>query len=55
MPAQPKLYQCSECGLHHEDETIAKQCQVWCREHKSCNLEITQDSVEAKQRVKNVS
>lgn len=43
------LYQCPECGLHYTDQETAKQCQAWCKGHKSCNLEITQHSVEAKQ------
>ncbi len=41
-----KFYQCPECGLHYKDERIAKQCETWCREHKSCNLEITGHAVE---------
>ncbi|OGL30605.1 hypothetical protein A3D14_03310 [Candidatus Saccharibacteria bacterium RIFCSPHIGHO2_02_FULL_47_12] len=41
------LYRCPECGLHYENEEIAKQCEAWCSEHKSCNLEITRFSVEA--------
>jgi len=41
-----KLYQCAECGLHYEDETIAKKCEVFCKENNACNLEITQSSVE---------
>ncbi len=45
---QQQLYQCPECGLHYEDEKIAKQCEAWCSEHKSCNLEITQYAVENK-------
>lgn len=35
-----KLYKCSECGLIYKDKTYAKQCESWCREHKSCNLDI---------------
>jgi len=34
------LYQCEECGFKYEDKEWAKKCEVWCREHKSCNLEI---------------
>ena len=36
-----RLYQCSECGLHYKEEKYADQCKIWCKEHKSCNLEIT--------------
>ena len=41
-----KLYQCPECGLHYIDEQIAKKCEAWCIEQKSCNLEITRFSAE---------
>ncbi len=46
VPDQPKLFQCPECGFHYLDEATAKRCEAWCREHKSCNLEITKDAVE---------
>lgn len=39
-------YACSECGLHYLDKTTAQKCAIWCKEHKSCNLEITKLSVE---------
>ena len=35
-----ELYQCEECGFKYAKKEIAEKCQVWCREHKSCNLEI---------------
>lgn len=42
------LYQCEECSLHYEDKEKAGQCEAWCREHKSCNLEIIQYAEESK-------
>jgi len=45
-----KIYQCPECGLHYDDEQIAKQCEAWCKEHKSCNLLIEQQSIESRNR-----
>lgn len=36
-----KLYQCEECGFHYTDKKMAEKCEAWCREHKSCNIEIT--------------
>ena len=41
-----ELYQCLECGLHYRDEATANQCEAWCKEHKSCNLEITKSATE---------
>ncbi len=43
-----KVYCCLECGLHYEDEKLAKKCEAWCGEHRSCNLEITSHAVENK-------
>lgn len=33
-------YQCEECKLIYKEKDWAKKCQVWCKEHHSCNLEI---------------
>lgn len=35
-----ELYQCEECKLHYVEKKWAEKCEAWCREHKSCNLEI---------------
>ena len=42
------LYVCEECGFAYEQKEWAEKCQRWCREHQSCNLEITQHSVPQK-------
>lgn len=55
MSTKADQYQCPECGLHYEDEQVAKQCDVWCSEYQSCNLEITQYSVERKQNLRSNS
>jgi len=41
-------YQCPECGLHYEDKKQAEECEAWCGEHHSCNLEITSHAIESK-------
>jgi len=43
-----KFYQCPECGLHYEDKDQAEKCEAWCKEHKSCNVEITSSAIENK-------
>lgn len=45
----PALYQCLECNLHYTSQTTAKDCESWCKEYKSCSLEITKQSVEYQQ------
>jgi hypothetical protein len=46
QPLPQKTYQCPECGFHYTDEPTAKKCQAWCREHNSCNIEITKVAIE---------
>lgn len=46
METEEKLYQCPVCGFHYRDESTANACEAWCREHKSCNIEITAHAVE---------
>jgi transposase-like protein len=43
---EEQLYRCDECGFHYRDKATAERCRAWCREHKSCNLDITKDAVE---------
>lgn len=42
-------YQCKECGLHYKDKKTAEKCRAWCKEHKTCNIEITKEAEENKQ------
>ena len=44
--ADKGLYQCEECGFHYRKKETAERCEAWCREHKSCNIEITKDAIE---------
>ena len=34
------FYQCEACGFLYSTQELAERCEKWCREHKSCNLEI---------------
>ena len=43
-----ELYQCEECGFHYAEKEWAEKCEAWCREHKSCNIEITAHAEENK-------
>lgn len=47
-PPQSALHICPECGFHYRDKAWAEKCEVWCKEHKSCNLEITAHAEENK-------
>ena len=41
-----ELYQCEECGFKYKEKEWAEKCQAWCKEHKSCNLEIIQHALQ---------
>ena len=41
-------HKCKECGLIYRNENTAKKCQEWCKEYKSCNLEITKYAINKK-------
>lgn len=40
-----KVFACPECDLSYKEIKLAKKCGTWCKEHKSCNLEITKYAV----------
>lgn len=40
-----EIYKCEECGLGYKSKEIAEKCENWCREHKSCNLDIIQNAI----------
>ncbi len=44
-----KLYECEECGFVYKDKIWAEKCQAWCKEHHTCNVEITARSENNKQ------
>jgi rubredoxin len=39
------LYKCPECGFLYEEKKWAEKCEAWCKEHKSCNIEIAKHAV----------
>ena len=38
-------YRCEVCGFAYREHKIAERCEAWCREHKSCNLEIIKQAI----------
>ena len=40
-----KTFVCSECGMQYADKEWAQKCSSWCKEHHSCNLEITKHAI----------
>ena len=38
-------YVCSECGFGYADARLALLCEDFCKEHKSCSLEITKNAI----------
>ena len=41
------LYQCEICKLFYKNKILAKKCESWCKENKSCNLNIIKHSVKS--------
>jgi uncharacterized C2H2 Zn-finger protein len=42
------FYQCPECGFYYREREWAEKCENWCKEKKSCNLEIIQKALNYK-------
>jgi len=40
------LHACEECGFKYAERGLAEKCEAWCKEHHSCNIEITKYAVE---------
>ncbi|MEK7663943.1 MAG: nucleotide exchange factor GrpE [Patescibacteria group bacterium] len=40
------LYQCKECGFHYREKEMAEKCEMWCKEHKTCNVGIIKHAEE---------
>ncbi len=40
-----KLFVCPECNLSYKEAGWAKKCEAWCKEHHTCNVEITKHAV----------
>ena len=38
-------FACEECKLLYRNKNWAEKCEAWCKEHHSCNLEITRHSI----------
>ncbi|RDE10761.1 MAG: hypothetical protein C4K47_10955 [Candidatus Thorarchaeota archaeon] len=41
------LYLCEECGLGYRERAWAEKCEMWCKTHKSCSLEIMSHAAKA--------
>ena len=42
------MYTCKECGYKYEDKDWMLKCEEWCREHKSCHLDIIKHGIPPK-------
>ncbi len=41
-------FQCEECGFQYAEKEWADKCEAWCKEHHSCNIEITAHAIRDK-------
>jgi hypothetical protein len=44
-----EVYQCEECKLIYKDKKWAKECEKWCKENHTCNVEITKHRIREKE------
>ncbi|MDO8601182.1 MAG: hypothetical protein Q7R46_00710 [bacterium] len=47
------LYQCQECGFEYKEKEWAEKCEAWCKNTKSCNLEIIKHAVDKGREINN--
>ena len=40
-----EYFECGECNFLYNEVILAEKCEKWCREHHSCNIEITKHAV----------
>lgn len=40
------LYQCEECEFFYLDKDWSEKCEAWCKEHHTCNIEITKHAIQ---------
>ncbi len=41
-------HQCGECKLLYPKKQLAVECETWCREHGTCNIEIVKHAITAR-------
>lgn len=40
-----RVYVCEKCKFAYKEKELAEKCELWCKNHNSCNIEITKKSV----------
>ena len=40
-----EIYVCEVCSFAYNKKELAEKCESWCKEHNSCNIEITKKSI----------
>lgn len=40
-----RFYACGECGLIYTSRGLAEECEEWCREHGTCNVDLSRQSI----------
>jgi len=39
------VYQCEECNMKYANPKIAKECENWCSQNHSCNMQIIKNAL----------
>lgn len=40
-----QVFECEECGMKYMSQEYAIQCENWCKENGTCNIEIIKNSI----------
>jgi len=41
-----KVFICQKCGFNYKEKQWTERCENWCKEHHSCNIEITKHAID---------
>ena len=48
-------YRCPECHLRYKEKKWAEECEAWCKEHRTCNLEIIRHAIKNQRQTENIA
>lgn len=40
-----EVFVCEDCRMAYPDQETAQKCEDWCKEFKSCNLDIIKHAI----------
>lgn len=53
MNQSQNVFKCKICGLKYSQKQLALKCESWCKNHKSCNLNIVKFAIKENEKSRN--